>query len=81
MNMFQKILYTITFIFITMVIGVVGYLYFAKNQPVLAAENIINATSCEQLDVQAAIDLANDGDSVNVPAGSCVDRYGYRSQY
>jgi hypothetical protein len=34
--------------------------------------NTINAASCSQVDVQAAIDSANDGDTVVVPAGSCT---------
>jgi hypothetical protein len=33
---------------------------------------IINAKSCSQSDVQAAIDQAQDGDSVLVPAGTCT---------
>ncbi|GBE19284.1 protein metal binding site [archaeon BMS3Abin17] len=33
---------------------------------------IINAASCSQSDVQAAIDSASDGDTVLVPEGSCV---------
>jgi len=33
---------------------------------------LINANSCSQQDVQAAIDLASDGDTVKVPAGSCT---------
>jgi len=32
----------------------------------------ISAASCSQTDVQAAIDSAIDGDSVNIPAGSCI---------
>jgi hypothetical protein len=34
--------------------------------------NVINAVSCSQDDVQAAIDSASDGDTVQVPAGTCV---------
>jgi len=34
--------------------------------------NVINAASCAQSDVQAAIDLAQDGDTLLVPAGSCT---------
>ncbi len=34
--------------------------------------NNVYANSCSQEDVQAAIDSANDGDTVIVPAGSCV---------
>ena len=34
--------------------------------------DIIYAASCSQEDVQAAIDLANDGDIVIVPAGTCT---------
>jgi len=37
----------------------------------LAHANIINAKSCSQPDVQAAIDSASSGDSVVVPSGSC----------
>ena len=33
---------------------------------------IINAASCNQLDVQNAIDSASDGDIVSVPAGDCI---------
>ena len=33
--------------------------------------NVIQAVSCSQSDVQFAIDLAQDGDSVLVPAGNC----------
>ncbi|MFH1787570.1 MAG: hypothetical protein ABH811_02160 [archaeon] len=36
------------------------------------AGNLINADSCSQVDVQAAIDAASAGDTVKVPAGSCV---------
>ena len=36
------------------------------------ADNVIYATSCEQADVQAAIDSAVDGDTVTVPAGECT---------
>ncbi|MCK5150080.1 hypothetical protein KAJ87_04105, partial [Candidatus Pacearchaeota archaeon] len=36
------------------------------------AGNTINAVSCSQEDVQDAIDLAVDGDTVLVPAGSCT---------
>src|SRR5208283_556932 len=32
----------------------------------------IPAASCSQSDVQAAVNLANNGDTVNVPAGSCT---------
>jgi hypothetical protein len=40
---------------------------------VATTSNIVNnAASCEQSDVQAAIDLAEDGDTVMVPAGSCT---------
>ncbi|MBR9677354.1 PGF-pre-PGF domain-containing protein [Candidatus Woesearchaeota archaeon] len=34
--------------------------------------SVINASSCSQLDVQAAINSASDGDTVNVPAGNCT---------
>ncbi|MFC1701111.1 fibronectin type III domain-containing protein, partial [Patescibacteria group bacterium] len=34
--------------------------------------NVINAATCEQVDVQAAIDSANNGDTVMVPAGTCT---------
>ncbi|MDD5012396.1 MAG: hypothetical protein PHQ66_01995 [Candidatus Nanoarchaeia archaeon] len=36
------------------------------------AGNTINAASCSQTDVQAAINSASDGDIVQVPAGSCT---------
>jgi hypothetical protein len=36
------------------------------------AGNVIQATSCSQTDVQAAVDAASDGDFVLVPAGSCT---------
>src|SRR5687768_17296555 len=32
----------------------------------------IAAKSCEQPDVQAAVDAANDGDVVGIPAGTCT---------
>jgi hypothetical protein len=32
----------------------------------------INATSCSQTDVQSAINSASDGDTVNIPSGSCT---------
>ena len=35
-------------------------------------QSIINARSCAQSDVQAAINTAIDGDVVDVPAGSCT---------
>jgi len=37
-----------------------------------AAANTIQAASCSQADVQAAIDSAIDGDTVLVPAGTCT---------
>ncbi len=37
-----------------------------------ACGETINAASCSQADVQAAIDSASGGDTVNVPAGSCT---------
>ena len=39
--------------------------------PAPASAARIDAVTCEQTDVQAAIDAANDGDIVNVPAGTC----------
>lgn len=39
---------------------------------VVAAENVIYAASCSQADVQAAINVAGDGDFVLVPAGHCA---------
>lgn len=39
---------------------------------VISEAAVINAASCNQEDVQSAIDAANDGDTVNVPAGSCT---------
>lgn len=36
------------------------------------AIDVINAASCAGSDVQAAVDLAQDGDTVTVPAGSCT---------
>jgi hypothetical protein len=38
----------------------------------VASGNIINALSCSQTDVQAAINLSVSGDTVVVPAGSCT---------
>ncbi len=32
----------------------------------------INAASCSQAVVQTAIDGAQDGDTINIPAGSCI---------
>jgi len=40
--------------------------------PFSSPAGISPATSCQQADVQAAIDLAQDGDTVLVPAGSCA---------
>lgn len=37
----------------------------------ISAETI-NAVSCSQLDVQSAIDSANDGDTIFIPAGNCT---------
>ncbi len=49
-------------------LGLLVNLFFCN--PVMAA--FINATSCEQNDVQNAIDSATDGDSVIVPEGECT---------
>jgi hypothetical protein len=44
-----------------------------EGAPVAATPgNVINAASCARADVQAAINLAQDGDTVMVPAGSCT---------
>lgn len=51
------------------VVVVFGFLFFWCIGFVCGAT--INAASCSQGDVQAAIDSASDGDTVNVPAGSC----------
>ena len=51
-------------IILLLVVGVVLLVVFSEG--VFAAT--INATSCEQVDVQAAIDSAVDGDTVMVPA-------------
>lgn len=40
--------------------------------PQISLAATINAASCEQADVQAAINQAVDGDTVMVPAGSCT---------
>ncbi|MBW2453077.1 MAG: hypothetical protein JRI68_01125, partial [Deltaproteobacteria bacterium] len=40
--------------------------------PCEASGQTIEAASCEQEDVQAAIDSASDGDTVSVPAGQCT---------
>ena len=40
--------------------------------PVHIARNIIQAASCTQQDVQAAIDAASDGNFVLIPAGHCT---------
>jgi hypothetical protein len=37
-----------------------------------ASAATINARSCAEIDVQAAVNSANDGDVVNVPAGNCT---------
>jgi hypothetical protein len=37
-----------------------------------ASAGTINAVSCSQTHVQAAVDSARDGDVVNIPAGSCT---------
>ena len=37
-----------------------------------ASANIIQAASCSRADVQAAINSAQDGDTVLVPAGECT---------
>jgi len=46
------------------------FLLFLAAVPVYSA--IIQAASCSQQDVQAAIDLAQDGDTVLVPAGTAI---------
>lgn len=38
---------------------------------VIHAQAIVNAASCSQPDVQAAVDAAQNGDTVQVPAGQC----------
>ena len=43
---------------------------FAGASPALAATRV--AASCDQKDVQAAIDTAFSGDTVLIPPGSCV---------
>ncbi len=40
--------------------------------PFLADAATINAVSCSQTDVQAAINNANSGDNIQVPAGNCT---------
>ena len=40
--------------------------------PVFASAATINAASCNLADVLAAINSAQRGDTVNVPAGSCI---------
>ena len=37
-----------------------------------ANAEIINAKSCSQIDIQFAIDNANEGDIIQVPAGNCI---------
>lgn len=68
----KRFLFLIIFILMATIIGIAGYLFFARQQPVFAIGNIINAASCEQADVWAAINSAIDGDTVMVPAGTCI---------
>ena len=51
-----------------------GYPHFAAASPGSNSQRATSATaaSCAQADVQAAIDQAQDGDTVAVPAGSCA---------
>jgi polygalacturonase len=44
----------------------------ARFESVVGVVGVIHAASCSQEDVQAAIDAANDGDTVSVPAGTCT---------
>lgn len=48
--------------------AVIIFMCFLNNS---SKGNVIQAVSCSQSDVQFAIDLAQDGDSVFVPAGNC----------
>ncbi|MFH1787587.1 MAG: DUF4215 domain-containing protein [archaeon] len=54
---------------VVLVFGFFGVFLFSG---FVSAGNLINADSCSQVDVQAAIDAASAGDTVKVPAGSCV---------
>src|SRR5271166_329182 len=51
-------------------IGLIATLAFVA--PALARAATINAASCSQTDVQNAINSANSGDTVNIPAGNCT---------
>ena len=47
-------------------------LFFSLLIPTQSFSATINAASCSQSDVQAAIDAANDSDTVQIPAGTCT---------
>lgn len=58
------------FIFVSSFFIFIGFFVFSiKN---LNASTIINATTCSNSDIQTAINQAQSGDVVNVPAGSCT---------
>lgn len=48
-----------------------GYQPYTYPHP-LTQTNIISAASCSQADVQNAINSAQDGDTIQIPAGSCT---------
>lgn len=53
-------------------LGFVGFVLLLWGMPSPAMSAMISAASCEQIDVQAAIDLAADNDTVSIPAGTCT---------
>lgn len=56
---------------ISILISAISFLIF-QTLKAKASANTITAASCSQTDVQNAINSASDGDTVLVPAGSCV---------
>ena len=55
-----------------MIKGILFFLALLLLLPSIVSAATINADSCSQADVQAAINSAQDGDSVNVPPGECT---------
>lgn len=54
-----------------LVFAVYSVLFFLACAPSVLAQSTINAASCNQSDVQTAVNNAADGDTINIPAGSC----------
>jgi hypothetical protein len=49
-----------------------GTFAFTSAATQLPTGKVIQATNCSRGAVQAAVDSANDGDTVSVPAGNCT---------